>query len=149
MNKPESVNASAPAAGSASVEWPTDEGIWMGFIDGGIGWFPMQTMYLRDDLPTREEMAREAAGEVMPPRKVLAIVAQWPESETSWPYTFQGCHPAKQWRRPDEDELRRALIFYGKTPNDKLTDRRDNPKCNLCQTTSKLQAIRRFAPVTC
>jgi len=33
----------------SETPWPTDEGIWLGWIDGGIGWFPMQTMYLRDD----------------------------------------------------------------------------------------------------
>ena len=46
----------APSNGSETVvEWPTDEGIWIGWIDG-VGWFPMQTMYLRDDLPSREAM---------------------------------------------------------------------------------------------
>ena len=97
------------------VPWPTDVGIWRGFVEGGIGWFPLQTLYLRDDLPTGEEMAREAAGEVMPPRRVLAVVAQWLESETSWPYTFQQCHPVKQWRRPTEQEMARAQVFYGKS----------------------------------
>ena len=101
------------------VEWPTDEGIWMGNISSGIGWFPLQTMYLRDDLPSREEMDRAAAGEVMPPRPVLAVLAQWPESEQSWPYTFKGCHPVSEWRRPSDEEKEKALHFYGKTPNKK------------------------------
>ena len=92
------------AHGSETVEWPTDEGIWMARFES-IGWFPIRSKYLRDDLPTREEMAREAAGEVMPPRKVLAIVAQFPESATSWPFTFQKCHPAKEWRRPTAEEM--------------------------------------------
>lgn len=84
------------------IEWPTDEGIWMANFES-VGWFPIQTMYLRDDLPTVEEMAREKSGEVMPPRKVLAILAQFPESENSWPYTFKSCHPAKGWRRPTDE----------------------------------------------
>lgn len=113
-NDPEPFTASG---GSETVEWPTDEGIWMAWIGDTTGWFPLRSKYLRDDLPTREEMAREAAGEVMPPRKVLAIVAQWPESEKSWPFTFKGCHPAQLWRRPTEDEMRRAKIFYGESPN--------------------------------
>jgi len=93
--------------------WPTDEGVWMGFLDGGIGWFPLRTMYLRDDLPTLDEIRRQLAGEVMPPRAILAIVAQYPESENHWPFTFKGCHPVSQWRRPNADELKRAQVFYG------------------------------------
>jgi len=101
----------------SETPWPTDEGIWMGWIDSGIGWFPMQTMYLRDDLPSKEEIEEERRSGVKWIGKPLVIVAQWPESETSWPYTFQQCHPVKRWRRPTEDETRRAMIFYGKSPN--------------------------------
>lgn len=103
------MNATTPPA--EILAWPTDEGIWMADFKS-IGWFPIRTMYLRDDCPTAAEMAREAAGEIMPPRPVIAIVAQFPESETSWPYTFQACHPAKQWRRPTVEELARAKHFY-------------------------------------
>lgn len=94
------------------VAWPTDEGIWLGDVKE-IGWFPFQTKYLRDDLPSLDEIKREESGEVMPPRRVLAIVAQFLESDTSWPYLFKGNHPAKEWRRPDVDEMSRARIFYG------------------------------------
>lgn len=92
----------------------------MGNIPGGIGWFPLKTLYLRDDLPSREEMAREAAGEVMPPRPVLAVLAQWPESDKSWPFTFKNCHPVKEWRRPTDEEMAKALHFYGNTPSAEL-----------------------------
>ena len=94
------------------LEWPTDEGMWMANFQS-IGWFPLRTKYLRDDLPTIEEMAREAAGEVLPARKILAILAQFPESKTSWPFTFQSCHPVKHWRRPTDEEMAKARIFYG------------------------------------
>ena len=85
-----------------------------------VGWFPIRSMYLRDDLPTLEEIAREAAGELMPPRKVLAIVAQFPESEKRWPYTFKGCHPVKEWRRPSADEMEKARKYYGESPNNQI-----------------------------
>jgi hypothetical protein len=96
------------------VEWPTDEGIWMGNMGkpGAGEWFPLKTAPLRDDLPSPEEIAREKAGEVMPPRAILAIVAQWPKSETEWPFLFKGNHPVKEWRRPTPDELQRAKRFY-------------------------------------
>lgn len=78
----------------------------MGYHDA-LGWFPFQTMALRDDLVPAGEVGR-----------VLTIVAQWPESKDSWPYTFRGCHPVKQWRRPNADELEKARKFYGL--NDKV-----------------------------
>lgn len=76
-------------------------------------------MYLRDDLPTIAEMEEERRTGVHIPREILAIVAQVPQSEISWPYTFQSCHPAKRWRRPDPDELHRAKIFYRLIPASK------------------------------
>jgi hypothetical protein len=98
------------AVENLEVEWPSDEGIWMGWIETTSGdWFPLKTMALRDDLPRGGETLANSQ------RRLLAIVAQWPESEKSWPYTFKGCHPVKRWRRPTEDELRRAKIFYGIT----------------------------------
>lgn len=96
-----------------NTEWPTDEGIWMGFHKALGGWFPLLTMALKDDLPSKEQMRLEAESpETAPPRATLAIVAQWPESETKWPYTFKGCHPVKQWRKPTEEELVKARHFY-------------------------------------
>src|SRR5437762_2936087 len=103
MNTTETPPPGSLQPDGSETPWPTDEGIWLGWIDGGIGWFPMQTMYLRDDLPSREEMEEERRTGVKWIGKPLAVVAQWPESETSWPYTFQKCHPAKRWRRPNED----------------------------------------------
>lgn len=99
-----------------TIDWPTDEGIWMGHhID--LGWFPFLTKALRDDLPTKEQLRLEAESpETAPPRAILMIVAQWPESKSSWPYTVKGCHPVKVWRKPDEEELKRAQTFYGITP---------------------------------
>lgn len=82
-----------------------------------IGWLPLQTMALTDDLPSVEQMRLEAEHEA-PPRRILAIVAQWLESATSWPYTFKGCHPVKEWRRPTKEELFKARIFYGKISPD-------------------------------
>lgn len=78
-----------------------------------IGWFPIRIMYLRDDLPTPSDLDYEKAIGYPLQRRVIAIVAQHPESATSWPYTFERCHPAKAWRRPDNDEMARALVFYG------------------------------------
>ena len=76
-------------------------------------WFPLQTMAMKDDLPSAEQMRLERESPATaPPRAVLLIVAQWPESELSWPYTFKGCHPVKQWRRPTDDELIKAKHFY-------------------------------------
>lgn len=96
------------------IPWPTDEGIWMGNIGNRIGWFPLQTRALKDDLPSLEQMRLEKESpETAPPRATLAIVAQFPKSKTSWLYTFQSCHPVNEWRHPDEDEMRRARIFYG------------------------------------
>jgi hypothetical protein len=69
----------------------------MGFIDS-VGWFPMRTKELTDDLGSGA---------------CLAILAQFPESASSWPFTFQGCHPVKLWRRPTGDEMERAKVFYG------------------------------------
>ena len=45
------------------------------------------------------------------------LVAQFPESATSWPFTFQKCHSAKEWRRPTAEEMEKARKFYGEFPN--------------------------------
>ncbi len=95
------------------IDWPTDEGIWMGHHKD-LGWFPFQTKAMRDDLPSAEQLRLERESpETAPPRRVLAIVAQWLESERSWPYTVQNCHPVKMWRKPTAEELAKAKHFYG------------------------------------
>lgn len=104
----------APGAWPAEP-WPTDEGIWIGYVDG-VGWMPFQTMFLRDDLPTQQDMAEEKRTGVKWIGKPLAVVAQLPERDGSWPYLFKGSHPVSRWRRPDADELRRAQVLYGTTP---------------------------------
>ena len=88
----------------------------MGFIeDANIGWFPLETMALKDDLPSFEQLRLERESpENAPPRKTLAIVARYPLNEKNWPFTFKGCHPAKRWRRPTDAELTQARKFYGK-----------------------------------
>jgi hypothetical protein len=91
------------ATGSETVDWPTEPGIWCGEIPG-VGWFPM-----------RVRRWKEYPEGV--PHLPMPLVAQFPESKTSWPFTVQGCHPAKSWRRPTDDEMRRAKIFYGESPN--------------------------------
>ena len=114
----QTVNHAPAAAVPAMVDWPTDEGVWMANIALATGsaepdWFPLQTMAMKDDLPSAEQMRLERESPATaPPRAVLLIVAQWPESELSWPYTFKGCHPVKQWRRPTDDELIKAKHFY-------------------------------------
>jgi len=102
---------SAPAE-IPTIPWPTDEGIWMGHHEQ-LGWFPFQTKAMKDDLPSAEQLRLEReAPESAPPRRTLAILAQWLESDHNWPYTFQNCHPVKEWRKPTEDELKRARHFY-------------------------------------
>lgn len=79
--------------------WPQDEGIWMGWLDDC--WFPLKVKELKGDTEGHADFGR-----------TIAIVAQFPESTTSWVYLFQGNHPVLRWRRPTEDELRRARQFY-------------------------------------
>lgn len=95
------------------IPWPTDEGIWMGNnVDLG-GWFPFLTKALRDDLPSAEQLRLERESPATaPPRAVLGILAQWPMTKDSWPFTFKGSHPVKEWRRPTEEELKKARHFY-------------------------------------
>jgi hypothetical protein len=88
------------------LSWPNEEGMWIGVLDK-IGDFPFRVMALKDDLDITE------------PRKTLCFVAQWLESKDSWPYMFSGNHPCKQWRKPTEDELHRANIFYRIEPEPK------------------------------
>lgn len=90
---------------SDALEWPTSEGIWMGNIPS-VGWFPMRVIALKDDLPPIPKPAGYVPA-------TLAYVAEFPESVTSWPYTFHGCHPATEWRLPTEEELFKAQLFYG------------------------------------
>src|SRR5262245_38614712 len=98
----------------SEVDWPTDEGIWMGYVSKTSGWFPFRTMALRDDLPSAEQLEAERLDPVnVPPRAILMIVAQFPQSQDRWPYTVQGCHPATKWRRPNDEEKQKALHFYG------------------------------------
>jgi hypothetical protein len=100
------------------LAWPVSAGIWMGFIDE-TGWFPMQVKPLEDDMPSAEQLRLEKESpETAPKRETLIYLAQFPESATKWPYTFPGCHPAKRWRLPDEEERFKAERFYGlnKTP---------------------------------
>ena len=112
---------------SEEIEWPTTEGIWMGWFED-VGWFPMKTMFLRDDCPTLAMLRIEQEEPLAaPPRRPLALVAQFPESAASWPFTFQKCHPAKKWRRPDEDELFKALAFYGLHSEAQLSTERMRP----------------------
>lgn len=109
------------------IDWPTTEGIWIGYIEG-VGEFPFKTMFLRDDLPTREMLRIEQEEPLAaPPRRTLALVAQWPESEKSWPYTFKRCHPVKRWRRPTEEELAKALHFYELKSEAELSTERMRP----------------------
>lgn len=103
-----------PTSPAEIVPWPTDEGLWMGNVSA-VGWFPFYTKGLEDDLPSREQMRLEKESpETAPPRTILCIVAQWLESDKSWPFLFKSNHPAKEWRRPTEDEECRAKVFYGK-----------------------------------
>jgi hypothetical protein len=82
--------------------WPTDEGMWMGWVDHMTIWFPMRAKYLLGDDPSNVDTYQ----------KPIALVAQFPESETSWPFLFKGSHPVNQWRRPTEAELEKAKTFY-------------------------------------
>lgn len=84
------------------ISWPTSEGLWMAYFDAMGCWFPIKCKALRDDLDAKD-----------PNPPILAIIAQFPESETSWPFTFRHCHPAKRWRRPTDEEIAKADKFYG------------------------------------
>ena len=84
-----------------TVEWPTDKGIWMGYFEAVKDWIPMLTDELKENLPTPN-----------------LIVAQFPESNKSWPYTFQGCHSVNKWRRPTDEELEKAKKFHGISSKD-------------------------------
>jgi len=97
MNETQPEESKSAASACSDFDWPTDEGIWMGFIEP-IGWFPMKTKGLIDDLGSNE---------------CLAILAQFPKSKDDWPFTFKGCHPATKWRRPTDEEMSKAKIFYG------------------------------------
>ncbi len=104
---------------SEFLNWPDGDGIWMANIPE-IGWFPLRVKALVDDLPSAEQLHAEAVSpETAPPRRILAYVAQFPESETSWPYLFPGNHPAKEWRRPSMDEMAKADRFYGVSKEEK------------------------------
>jgi hypothetical protein len=94
------------------IPWPTSDGLWMANITE-IGWFPLQVMALKDDLPSLEQMLLEKESpESAPPRAIAGYVAQWPESKGHWPYTFKGSHPVKEWRKPTYEELTKAKQFY-------------------------------------
>ena len=84
-------------ASDGYVSWPTEAGIWMGNI--GKSWFPLRVKLLKE----------YPEGEAHLP---MPLVAQYPQSETNWPYTFEGCHPVKEWRKPTEEELAKAIVFY-------------------------------------
>lgn len=86
--------------------WPVSEGIWMGWLNDC--WFPLKVKELKGDL---QDMTATIPDETV----TIAIVAQFPESETSWPYLFRGNHPVNQWRLPSEEEMVRAKHFYGLT----------------------------------
>jgi len=81
----------------AILDWPTGEGIWMGWFQDC--WFPFLAKPLKKYPPDQPHMP-------------MPIVVQFPQSKTSWPYTFQACHPVKEWRLPDDDELAKAKHFY-------------------------------------
>jgi len=85
------------------LPWPTEEGIWMGWLEDC--WFPLKAVELKGDL---EDMKKSIPTEHF----TLGIVVQFPMSDESWPFTFKQCHPVEKWRRPTEDELRRARAFY-------------------------------------
>jgi len=85
----------------------------MAFLPNDLGWFPFRTMALKDDLPTSEQLAIEASDPAnAPPRATLAIVAEWAFSAEHGAYTFKGCHPVTQWRRPTLEEMAKARHFY-------------------------------------
>ncbi|HEY3898952.1 MAG TPA: hypothetical protein VGM54_10085 [Chthoniobacter sp.] len=87
------------------IDWPTEEGIWMAYLEEMGCWFPLKARLLKKYAPGV-------------PHLPMPIVAQWPESIQRWPYTFQRCHPAKRWRRPTEEEMAKARNFYGEeTPS--------------------------------
>lgn len=104
------------------IAWPNSDGLWMAFFDSMGCWFPIRTLALRDDLDAKN-----------PNPPVLAIVAQFPESQTSWPFTFRQCHPAKRWRRPTDDERKKAQVFYGigelHAANEEVSQKYPLPRC--------------------
>ena len=74
--------------------------MWMAWIEAIQDWFPLRARLLKEYPPDV-------------PHLEMPIIAQWPESDKSWPYTFKGCHPVKRWRKPTEEELAKAQHFYG------------------------------------
>ena len=78
--------------------WPTEPGIWMGKIND-VDFFPMKARLLKE----------YPEGEAHLP---MPIVVQYPKSDTDWPYTFEGCHPIKEWRKPTAEELKQAEHYY-------------------------------------
>lgn len=108
--------------GQEVIAWPTADGLWMAYIEAMGCWFPLRAMALRDDLDSKN-----------PNPPVLAIVAQFPESETSWPFTFRQCHPAKRWRRPTDEEKEKAMKFYGikdlQAANEEVRAKYPLPRC--------------------
>lgn len=83
-----------------TVDWPTEKGIWMAWIEDIDAWFPLRAKLLKE-YPEGE------------PHLPMPIVAQFPENDKNWPFTFKGCHPFKTWRKPTAEELSLADKFYG------------------------------------
>jgi hypothetical protein len=71
---------------AGEIEWPTEKGIWMAWFESMDCWFPIKAKLLKE-YPEGE------------PHLPMPIVAQFPESVTSWPYTFKGCHLERVSRR--------------------------------------------------
>lgn len=88
-----------PAETMIVCDWPTEPGIWMGKVSDG-DWFPMQAKLLKE-YPKGE------------PHLPMPIVTRYPQSATNWPFTFKGCHPVNEWRKPTPNELSNARKFYG------------------------------------
>ena len=80
------------------VDWPTEPGIWMGKINE-TDFFPMKAKWLKE----------YPEGEFHLP---MPMIVQYPQSDTSWPFTVKECHPIKAWRKPTDDELTQAKHYY-------------------------------------
>jgi hypothetical protein len=77
--------------------WPTSEGIWMGNVAKGIGWFPFQVK------SNGESLSAQIIGD-------------------DWRFVAQALHPVYEWRLPTEEELVLAREFYHlPTEKEKLT----------------------------
>lgn len=92
-------NGEASSLSELLCDWPTEKGIWMGKVND-VDFFPMKAKLLKE-YPEGER------------HLPMPIVVQYPQSDTSRPYTFKECHPIKEWRKPTDEELTQANHYYG------------------------------------